>query len=363
MSPREGEALIPQPSVDEAKLQAFLDKVVADAAAALSAPLVLLGDRLGLYQALASAGPITSPDLAERLGLHERYVREWLLNQTASGYIEYDPTSGRYSLPPEHGLALTDATSPAYVGGLFSMVEAVLKVQERIAGAFRTGEGVAWEDQDPALFPATERLFRPGYAAHLVQRWIPALEGVQERLQAGAQVADVGCGYGASTLLLAQAFPNSRFYGFDPHGPSIEEARRAARVAGASARVTFEVASAQEYPGTDYALIAFFDCLHDMGDPIGAITHAAQALSPEGTVLLVEPMAAEAIEGCVNPIGRLNSAASVFVCTPSALATGDIALGNQVPEQHLREIARAGGLSRFRRAAQTPFNRIFEARK
>jgi SAM-dependent methyltransferase len=355
--------MITQPSVDEARLQAFLGKVVTDTAAALSAPLVLMGDRLGLYQALASEGPVTSQELAARTGLHERYVREWLLNQTASGYIEYDPTSERYTLPPEHALALTDTTSSAYVGGLFYMVEAVLKVQERIAGAFRTGEGLAWGDQDPELFPTTERIFRPGYAANLVQSWIPALDGVSERLQAGAKVADVGCGYGASTILLAQAFPNSRFYGFDPHGPSIEAARREASKAGESLRVTFEVASAQDYPGTDYALIAFFDCLHDMGDPIGAIMHTAQALAPEGTVLLIEPMAAEAIEGCVNPIGRLNSAASVFVCTPSAIATGDIALGNQVPEQQLREIVRAGGLSQFRRAAETPFNRIFEARK
>src|SRR5215831_19166768 len=232
MPTREGEAMITQSRVDEEKLQAFLGKVVSDTAAALSAPLVLMGDRLGLYQAMASEGPVTSQKLATRTGLHERYVREWLLNQTASGYIEYDPTRARYTLPPEHALALTDTTSPAYIGGLFSMVEAGLKVQERIARAFRTGEGLAWGDQAPELFPAIERIFRPGYAANLVQSWIPALDGVQERLQAGAKVADVGCGYGASTLLLAQAFPHSRFYGFDPHGPSIEAARRAASQAG-----------------------------------------------------------------------------------------------------------------------------------
>jgi SAM-dependent methyltransferase len=235
--------------------------------------------------------------------------------------------------------------------------------QERIAEAFRTGEGLAWGDQAPELFPAIERLFRPGYAANLVQSWIPALNGVQERLQTGAKVADVGCGYGTSTILLAQAFPNSHFYGFDPHGPSIEAARRAAEQAGVGERVTFEVASAQEYPGMDYALIAFFDCLHDMGDPIGAIRHTAQALATEGAVLLVEPMAAETIEDSVNPIARLDSAASVFLCNPSGLATGDLALGNQVPEHKLREIVRAGGFAQFRRAAETPFTRIFEARK
>ena len=352
-----------QLSIDEAKLQAFLGKVVTDTAAAFSAPLVLVGDRLGLYQAMASGRPVTSQELAARTGLHERYVREWLLNQTASGYVEYDPTSERYTLPPEHAIALTDTSSPAYVGGLFYTVEAALKAQERIAQAFRTGDGLAWGEQAPELYPAVDRLFRPGYAANLVQSWIPALDGVQERLQAGAKVADVGCGYGASTVLMAQAFPNSRFFGFDPHGPSIEVARREASKAGVSSRVTFEVASAQDFPGTDYALIAFFDCLHVMGDPIGAIAHTAQALSPDGTVLLVEPMAAETIEGSVNPVARLYSAGSIFLCTPNAIATGDIALGNQVPEQKLREIVLAGGLSQFHRATETPFNRIFQARK
>lgn len=355
--------MITQQSIDEAKLEAFLGKVVTDTAAAWSAPLVLVGDRLGLYQAMASSSPVTSQDLAARTGLHERYVREWLLNQTASGYIEYDPTSESYTLPPEHAMALTDTTSPAYVGGLFYIVEAGLKAQERIAQAFRTGDGLAWGDQAPELYPATERLFRPGYAANLVESWIPALDGVQERLQAGAKVADVGCGYGASTILMAQAFPNSRFFGFDPHGPSIEAARHSAEKAGVSDRTTFEVASAQDFPGTDYDLIAFFDCLHDMGDPIGAIAHTAQTLAPEGTMLMVEPMAAETIEGSVNPVARLYSAGSIFLCTPNAIATGDVALGNQVPEQQLREIVVTGGLSQFRRATETPFNRIFEARK
>ncbi len=352
-----------QLSIDEEKLQAFLGKVVTDLGGASSVPLILMGDRLGLYQAMASGGPVTSQELAASTGLHERYVREWLLNQTASGYIEYDPTRERYTLPPEHAIALLDTSSMAYVGGLFYSVEAALKAQERIAQAFRTGEGLAWGDQAPELFPATECMFRPGYEANLVQSWIPALDGMHERLQAGATVADVGCGYGASTIVMAQAFPNSRFFGFDPHAPSIEAARRSAEKAGVSDRVTFKVASAQDFPGTDYTLVAFFDCLHDMGDPLGAIAHTAQALSPEGSVLLVEPMAGEAIEDCVNPVARLFTAGSIFLCTPNAIATGDIALGNQVPEQKLREIVRAGGLSQFRRVAETPFNRIFEARK
>lgn len=359
----QGEDMTVQQSINDAKLEAFLGKVVTDTAAAWSAPLVLVGDRLGLYSAMASAGPVTSQELAANTGLHERYVREWLLNQTASGYVEYDSASDRYTLPPEHAMALTDTTSPAYVGGLFYIVEAGLKAQEHIARAFHSGDGLAWGDQAAELFPATDRLFRPGYAANLVQNWIPALDGVQERLQAGAVVADVGCGYGASTILMAQAFPNSRFFGFDPHGPSIEAARRSAEKAGVSDRVTFEVASAQDFPGRDYALVAFFDCLHDMGDPIGAIAHTAEALASDGTVLVVEPMAAESIEGCVNPVARLYSAGSIFLCTPNAMATGDIALGNQVPEQKLREIVQAGGLSQFRRATETPFNRVFEARK
>ena len=350
--------------IDEAKLQAFLGQVVTDTAAAWSAPLVLLGDRLGLYQEMASSGPVTSQELAAKTSLNERYVREWLLNQTTSGYVEYDPASERYTLPSEHAMALTDPTSPAYVGGLFYIVEAGLKAQERIAHAFRTGDGLAWGDQASELYPATERLFRPGYAANLVQSWIPALDGgVQERLQAGANVADVGCGYGASTILLAQAFPNSRFFGFDSHGPSIEAARRSAEKAGVSERVNFEVASAQDFPGKDYDLVAFFDCLHDMGDPIGAIRHTAEALAPGGSVLVVEPMAAETLEDNINPVARLYSAGSIYLCTPNAISSGEIALGNQVPEQKLREIVMAGGLSQFRRATETPFNRIFEARK
>jgi SAM-dependent methyltransferase len=260
-------------------------------------------------------------------------------------------------------VALTDTTSPFYVGGLFYIGEASMKSVSRIEDSFTSGQGLLWGDQDPLLFPATERLFKPGYAAHLIQTWIPALDGVAAKLQRGARVADIGCGLGASTILLAQAFPRSTFVGFDNHGPSIEAARRAAEQAGVSDRVRFEVVAAQEFPGTGYDLVTFFDCLHDMGDPVGAIRHTAQALAPDGTVLLVEPMAAETIEGSINPVARLYSAGSVMLCTPNALASGDTALGNQVPEEQLRKLVNAGGLSRFRRASETPFNRIFEARK
>ncbi len=337
--------------------------VVADCAAAWSAPLVLIGDRQGLYAAMAFAGPLTAGEVAERAGRNERYVREWLLNQMASGYVEYDPATDRYALPDEHAVALTDANSPYYVGGLFYIVEAGTKSETRIESGFANGQGLLWGDQDPGLFPATERLFKPGYAANLVQAWIPALDRAEEKLQRGARVADVGCGYGASTVLMAQAFPNSTFAGFDNHGPSIEAARRSAEKAGVHERLRFEVASAQEYPGEGYDLVTFFDCLHDMGDPVGAIRHTAQALAPDGVALIVEPMAADTIEGSINPVSRLYSAASVLLCTPNALASGDTALGNQVPEEELRKVVAAGGLSHFRRVSETPFNRIFEARR
>ncbi|MBF6589631.1 MAG: methyltransferase domain-containing protein [Ktedonobacterales bacterium] len=349
--------------LDEAKAQAFLGKVITDCGAALSAPLVLIGDALGLYKAMAFAGPQTSAELAARTGTNERYIREWLLNQAAGGYIEHDPATDRYSLPDEHAVALTDDTSPLYVGGMFHIVAAVSRAQSRIQAAFRTGEGMLWGEHDAALFPATERLFRPGYVANLIASWIPALDGVQAKLEKGAKVADIGCGHGASTLVLAEAYPNSRFHGFDNHGPSIEAARQAAQEAGVGERVTFEVAGAQNYSGADYDLVAFFDCLHDMGDPIGAMRHTAETLASDGTVLIVEPMAGNSVEEDINPVSRFYSAASVLLCMPNAIASGPLALGNQVSEQKLREVVNAGGLTRFRRATQTPINRIFEARR
>jgi SAM-dependent methyltransferase len=350
-------------AVDQGKLDAFLGKVVGDFGAALSADLVYIGQRLGLYQAMARLGPLTPVELARKTDTHERYIREWLLNQAASGYCEYDPRSGKYSLSPEQALALTDETSPAFVGGGFFVIKAMGSAVPRILKAFKEGGGLLWGDNDADLFIGTERFFRPGYAAHLTAAWIPALTGTEAKLKAGARVADVGCGHGASTIIMAKAYPNARFFGFDTHAPSIEHARKAAKEAGVGDRITFSVASAQDFPGENYDLIAFFDCLHDMGDPVGAMRRAAAALAKEGSALIVEPMAADAVEGNFNPIGRTFSAASTLCCTANSLAQNGPALGAVATEPALRETALQGGFKTFRRATETPFNRIFEARK
>jgi len=349
--------------LDSSKLEAFIGKAVTDCGATLSSTLVVIGDRLGLYRAMAGAGPLTPAELAKRTETSERYVREWLINQAAGGYVEYDAATQRYSLPDEHAVALTDETSPYYIGGAFLIAAAVTRAEPRITEAFHTGAGMHWGEHDPILFVGTERLFRPGYAANLVQSWIPALDGVQQKLERGAKVADVGCGHGASTILLAQAYPNSTFYGYDVHGPSIERAKELAKAAGVADRITFEVATSTNYLGTDFDLIAFFDCLHDIGDPAETVAQARRALADDGTVLLVEPMAGDHVEDNFNPVGRFYSGASVLVCTPNGLATGHTALGTVATEQVLRETVLAGGLTRFRRATETPMNRIFEARK
>ena len=348
---------------DEGKLEAFLGKVVGDFGAALSSSLAYLGVRLGLYEAMAGAGPLTPGELAAQTGTAERYVREWLVNQAAGGYVEYDPATGRFTLPPEHAVALTDAASPFYVGGGFYVVKAMAAATPRIAEAFQNGGGMLWGDHDPDLFVGTERFFRPGYTAHLVAEWIPALTGIEAKLQAGARVADVGCGRGASTVIMARAYPNSHFFGFDTHAPSIEGARQAAAEAGVSDRATFEVADASSFPGEGYDLIAFFDCLHDMGDPAGAARRAFEALDADGSVRLVEPMAGNVWEENFNPIGRTFSAASTLCCTANSLALGGPALGAVATEEALRDTVLSGGFTSFRRATETPFNRVFEARK
>jgi SAM-dependent methyltransferase len=349
-------------AVDKSKLKEFVDRVIADLGAGMSAALVLLGDRLGLYKAMAGAGPLTPAALADKTGTSERYVREWLANQAAGGYVAYDPAAGTYTLPDEHALALADEDSEAFLPGNFQLLAAMFAAVPRLAECFRSGGGLGWGEQDPLLFEGSERSFRPGYRSHLVARWIPALEGVEAKLRRGARVADVGCGRGTTTILLAVAFPASRFFGFDTHAPSIEVARQRAAETGVADRVVFQVAQATDYPGSGYDLVAHFDCLHDMGDPVGAGRHVRQTLAADGTWMIVEPFACDKVEDNLNPVGRLLYAASTMICVPASLAQHGPALGGQAGEARIREIATAAGFTRFRRAARTRFNQVFEAR-
>ena len=350
-------------ALDEAKLNAFVEKALADIGGALAAGLVVLGDKLGLYKALAAHGPLSSVELAERTGTAERYVREWLAAQAAAGYIEYDAATGRYRLNPEQTEALTNEDSPACVLGGFQGMLAALRAEPKVAEGFRSGRGVGWHEHDAALFEGTRRFFHPGYAANLVAKWLPALDGVVAKLETGARVADVGCGHGASTMLMARAFPRSQFVGFDYHAPSIERARELAGAAGVSDRVRFEVAAAKTYPGTGYDLVTFFDCLHDMGDPVGAAAHVRTSLAADGTWMIVEPFAHDRVEDNLNPVGRIFYGASTFVCTPASLSQEvGLALGAQAGETRLRDVVMQGGFRRFRRATETPFNIILEAR-
>jgi 2-polyprenyl-3-methyl-5-hydroxy-6-metoxy-1,4-benzoquinol methylase len=355
---------VTQPSpINEDAMNAFLGKVVGDFGASLSSSLAYIGQKLGLYKALASSGPSTPEELAANTSTTERYVREWLVNQAASGYVDYNAATRRYSLTPEQAAALTDESSPFYVGGGFYVVKAMTHAVSRIEDGFRNGGGVLWGDHDPDLFVGTERFFRPGYAAHLIASWIPSLTGIEERLKLGGKVADIGCGHGSSTILMAQAYPTSRFWGFDNHDKSIETARQRAEDAGVSDRVTFEVVNAGELPDQQYDMVAFFDCLHDMGDPVGACRSAAQVLAPHGSALIVEPMAGNTVEENFNIIGRTFSGASTLCCTSNSLALDGPALGAVAPESAIREVVLAGGFTQFRRATETPFNRVFEARK
>ncbi len=350
--------------IDQERLNAFMGRAVVDIGATLHAGLVVLGEKLGLYKALAaSAAPLTPDQLAQRTGTSERYVREWLNAQAAGGYVTYHPDAGAYSLSPEQAFALADEDSPAYLPGAFQLVTSAVKAEPQITEAFRSGAGYGWHEHDHGLFEGTERFFRPNYVGNLVSSWIPALTGVADKLRAGARVADVGCGHGASTILLARAFPKSTFTGFDYHGPSIEAARRAAGEKGVADRVRFEQAAAKSYPGKDYDLVAFFDCLHDMGDPEGAATHVLRSLAPEGTWMIVEPFAGDKVEDNLTPVGRVFYAASTLICTPASRSQEvGLALGAQAGEARLREVVTRGGFTRFRRAAETPFNLVLEAR-
>ena len=352
----------PDRAVDQAKLEAFLGKVVGDLGATLSIELALIGDKLGLYRAMKEAGPITSEELANKTGTSERYIREWLLHQAASGYVDYNSTTQQYALPPEQALALATEDSPFFVGGGFQVAAAMTRAQDRVLENFKTGKGMLWSEHHSDLFRGTERFFRASYIGHLVGDWIPSVPGLQEKLKAGTVVADVGCGHGASTVIMAQAFPNSKFFGFDNHEPSIERASQSARDAGLSDRVTFEVAGSGNFPNKKFDMIAFFDCLHDMGDPVSACKRARETLKQDGVVMLVEPMAGARLEDNFNPVGRVYTGASVLCCMPNALASGPIALGTVPTDEELGKVLAAGGFTRFRRATETPFNRVFEAR-
>jgi len=350
-------------TIDEARLNEFMGRFVGDLGAALSAALVVIGDRLGLYRAMADGEQVSADELASRTGTDARYVREWLANQAAGGYVSYDPETERFSLSPEQSLALAQEGSPAFVPGAFQLATALTKDESKIAEAFTTGHGVGWHEHHHDLFAGTERFFRPGYSANLISSWIPALDGVRAKLEAGALVADVGCGHGASTVIMAQAFPASRFVGFDYHQASIDYARQAAARAGLDQVVSFEVASAKNYPGDGYDLVAMFDCLHDMGDPAGAAAHVLRTLGADGTWMIVEPYAGDRLEDNLNPVGRVFYGASTLVCTPASRDQEvGLALGAQAGEAALREVVTGAGFTRFRRATETPFNLVLEAR-
>lgn len=349
-------------AIDQAKLEAFMGKFVGDIGAVMHAATVVVGDQLGLYKSLAN-GPATAEQLAVRTGTDPRYLKEWLSAQAASGYVEYDAKSQTFGLTEEQAFALANEGSSAFIPGAFQIGVAQFTAIPKISQALRSGSGLGWHEHDASLFHGTERFFRPGYAANLVTQWLPALEGMQAKLEAGARVADVGCGHGASTIIMAQAYSKSEFVGFDYHEPSIMHAREASRNAGLGDRVRFEVASAKSFPGSDYDLVTVFDCLHDMGDPVGASAHVRQSLKDDGTWMIVEPFAHDRLEDNLNPIGRVYYSASTFICTPASRSQEvGLCLGAQAGEARLRSVVRDGGFSRFRRVAQTPFNLIFEAR-
>jgi 2-polyprenyl-3-methyl-5-hydroxy-6-metoxy-1,4-benzoquinol methylase len=349
--------------VDNGKLNEFIGKFVSDFGASLHAPTVIIGERLGLYKAMAGAGELSTAELAAKTGTSERYVREWAAAQAASGYAMYDPKTEKYWLTPEQAFALADENSPAYLPGAFYISAANFKDVDKIIEAFTTGRGVGWHEHDGYLFRGTEKFFRPGYVANLVSSWLPALDGVVAKLQRGGSVADIGCGHGASTIIMAKAFPKSTFVGYDYHAGSIEEARKAAEKEGVLGNVRFEVASAKSYQGKGFDLVTIFDALHDMGDPVGASAHIRGSMKDDGTWMIVEPYANEKVEENLNPVGRIFYSASTMLCTGSSLAQEvGLALGAQVGDSRLREVVQKGGFTRFRRATETPFNRVFEVR-
>ena len=350
--------------IDQTKLETFLLRAVGDLSAGYGGVMVSLGSKLGLYKAMSGAGPISSKELAARVGCAERYVSEWLNAQAAGGYVNYHAVSDTYELSPEQAMVLADEDSPVFIPNAWQVPASMWFDEAKAIEAFRTGKGVAWGEHDGRLYCGVAAFYRNAYRGSLVSEWLPALDGVVEKLNAGIAVADVGCGYGHSTLLMAQAFPQSRFHGFDVHSASIDEARRNAADAGLAARVGFDVARAVDYPGKNYGLLCFFDCLHDMGDPIAAARHAAKVLAPDGTVMLVEPFANDRVEDNLSPVARLYYAASTTLCCAHAISEGgNLVLGAQAGEARLAEVFRKAGFTHFRRAAETPFNLILEARR
>ena len=349
-------------TLDMNKLNAFIGQFVTDLGAAVHSGMVVIGERLGLYKALA-ARPMNSAELAAATQTDERYLREWLASQAAGGYITYDAAAEKFSLTEEQAFTLAREDSPAYLPGAFELALGSLAAVPRIADSFRSGAGMGWHEHDDGVFHGCEKFFRPGYVANLASSWIPALHGVQEKLEAGARVADVGCGKGASTLLMAKAFPKSKFFGFDYHDKSIEAAREYAQRDGVADRVTFEVAKAKAYPGKDYDFVAVFDCLHDMGDPVGAATHVRKSLAKDGTWMIVEPFANDHLKDNLNPVGRVYYSFSTLLCTPCSRSQEvGLCLGAQAGEKRIGEVVTAAGFSRFRRATQTPFNIVYEVR-
>ncbi len=350
------------PAINMDKLNAFVGQFVTDLGAAVHAGMVVIGEKLGLYKALA-AGPMTSAQLASRTLTDERYVREWLSSQAAGGYVTYDARAKKFSLSEEQAFALVNEDSPAYLPGAFEMALGSLAAVPRITQAFRTGDGMGWNEHVDGVFHGCEKFFRPGYAANLVSTWIPSMDDVKEKLEAGARVADVGCGKGASTILMAKAFPNSKFFGFDYHPQSIQAAREIAKREGVSDRVTFEVAGAKDFPGKNYEFVTFFDCLHDMGDPIGAAAHVRQSLAKDGTWMIVEPFANDELKDNLNPVGRVYYGFSTLLCTPCSRSQEvGLCLGAQAGEPRIREVVSSGGFLRFRRATETAFNIVYEAK-
>jgi SAM-dependent methyltransferase len=350
-------------SIDEARLDEFIAQFAGDFGAALHASTVVVGDKLGLYRAMSEIGPSDAATLAEATGCDTRMLQEWLNAQFAAGYCDHSAETGTYWLSPEQAAVLADPGTPAFLVGAMTIAVSTAKDEDKVRDAFRTGAGLAWHEHHHDLFHGTERLFKPGYVGNLVSAWIPALDGVDTKLAAGGRVADLGCGHGASTILLAESYPEASIVGFDYHAGSIDIARKRAAEAGVADRVTFEVASAQDFPGAGFDLVCIFDALHDMGDPLGAARHVREALDADGTWLLVEPMAGETVDDNANPVGRIFYSASTFICTPAAQAqAGEYALGAQVPDSVLERLTADAGFTRFRRAAETPFNRVFEVR-